>query len=68
MMSAMRLFAGNERFPKRVYNALIDGMESRLLRIFKKYYADHVLLHDLSATFQQCCFWQILATMQTAKD
>jgi hypothetical protein len=68
MMSTMRPFAGNERFPKSVFNALIDGMASRLLRIFKKYYADHTLLHDLFATFQCSCFWQILATMQTAKD
>ncbi len=67
-MSTMRPFAGNERFPKSVCNALIDGMASRLLRIFKKYYADHALLYDLSATFQHSCFWQILAAMQLAKD
>ena len=42
-------------------------MDNRLLCIFKKYYANHTLLHDLSATFQQCCFWQILAAMQMAK-
>ncbi len=44
MMSAMRPFAGDERFPKSVCNALIDGMASRLLHILKKYYADHALL------------------------
>ena len=26
------------------------------------------VLHDLSATFQRDCFWQILAAMQTAED
>jgi hypothetical protein len=65
----MRPLAGNERFPKSVYNALIDGMASRLLLcIFKKYYADHALLHDLSATFKHSCFWQILAAMQMTKN
>jgi hypothetical protein len=68
MMSVMCPFAGNERFPKSVCNALIDSMDRRFLHIFKKYYADHALLHDLSATFQRGCFWKILATVQTTKD
>jgi hypothetical protein len=68
MMSTMHPFAGNKRFPKSVCNALIDGMASCLLHIFKKYYADHALLHDLSATFQRNCFLQILVAMQLADD
>ena len=68
MMSAMRPFASDERFPKSVCNALIDGMDGRLLRVFRKYYADHSVLHDLSATFQRERFRQILAAMQTAED
>jgi hypothetical protein len=68
MMSAMRPFADNATFPKSVCNALINGMDGHLLRIFKKYYTNHAILHNLSATFQRSCFCQILATMQMAED
>jgi hypothetical protein len=38
MMNAMRLFMGNETFPKSVCNAPIDGMSNPLMCIFCKYY------------------------------
>jgi hypothetical protein len=68
MMSAIHPFSGNTMFPKSVCNALIDGMDGRLLCIFKKYYADHAILHDLSTTFQRSRFRQIFAAMQMAED
>jgi hypothetical protein len=67
MMNAMRPFAGDAMFPKSVCNALTNGMDGRLLQIFKKYYTNHAVLQDLSTTFQRSCSRRILAAMQTAK-
>jgi len=41
MMNVMRPFAGNARFPKSVCNALIDGLDSRLVPIFRRNYPEH---------------------------
>ena len=38
MMNAMRPFAGEAQFPKSVCNALIDGLNKRLVAIFRQNY------------------------------
>jgi hypothetical protein len=63
MMSAMRPFAGNKMFLKSVCNPLVDGMSTHLQLIFCKYYPNHAMLHNLSATFQCNHFHQILIAM-----
>ena len=68
MMNAMRPFAGEAAFPKSVCNALIDGMDKRLLAIFRRNYADHSVLHPLTAAFQRSRFPFILQAMQSAED
>ena len=68
MMNAMRPFAGEATFPKSVCNALIDGMDKRLLAIFRRNYADHATLHPLTASHQRSCFPLILQAMQSAED
>ena len=68
MMNAMRSFASAARFPKSVCNALIDGLDSRLVPIFCRNYPDHAVLHDLSASYQRGKFQDILWAMQMAED
>ena len=68
MMNAMRPFAGNARFPKSVCNALIDGLDSRLVPIFRRNYPEHSVIHDLGATYQRSKFQEILGAMQMAED
>ena len=68
MMNAMRPFASAARFPKSVCNALIDGLDSRLVPIFRRNYPDHAVLHDLSASYQRGKFQDILQAMQMAED
>ena len=68
MMNAMRSFASAARFPKSVCNALIDGLDSRLVPIFRRNYPDHAVLHDLSASYQRGKFQDILRAMQMAED
>ncbi len=47
VMNAMRPFVGKARFPKSVCNALIDGLDKRLMAIFRRNYVNHAVLHDL---------------------
>ena len=68
MMNAMRPFAGEARFPKSVCNALIDGLDKRLIAIFRRNYADHAILHDLDASYQRRKFPAILQAMQSAEE
>jgi hypothetical protein len=68
MMNAMRPFASAARFPKSVCNALIDGLDSRLVPIFHRNYPDHAVLHDLSASYQRGKFKDILQAMQMAEN
>ena len=68
MMNAMPPFAGKAVFPKSVCNALIDGMDKRLLAIFRRNYTDHSVIHNQSASFQRGCFPLILQAMQSAED
>jgi hypothetical protein len=67
MMNAMRPFADDEVFPKSVCNVLIDGMSPDLLRVFRKHYTDHSLIHDTSI-FQFSRFKPILAAMAAAEE
>ena len=67
-MNAMRSFASAARFPKSVCNALIDGLDSHLVPIFRRNYPDHAVLHDLSASYQRGKFQDILRAMQMAED
>ncbi len=60
MMNVMRPFAGNARFPKSLCNALIDGLDKRLVPIFRRNYPDHAVLHDLNAAYQRSKFQEIL--------
>ncbi len=64
----MRPFAGDAQFPKSVCNALIDGLDKRLVAIFHRNYADHALLHDLNASSQCRHFPEILQAMQSAEE
>jgi hypothetical protein len=68
MMNAMRPFAGDAQFPKSVCNALIDGLNKRLVAFFCRNYADHALLHDLNASSQCPRFPEILQAMQSAEE
>jgi hypothetical protein len=68
MMNAMRPFAGDVTFPKSICNALIDRMSPDLLRVFRKHYPDHSLLHDTSSTFQFSQFKPILDAMTAAEE
>jgi len=68
MMNAMCLFAGKAVFPKSVCNALIDGMDKRLLAIFRRNYANQSIIHNQTALFQHGCFPLILQAMQSAED
>ena len=68
MMNAMRPFAGEAQFPKSVCNALIDGLDKRLVAIFRRNYTDHAILHDLNASSQRRCFPEILQAMQSAEE
>ena len=68
MMNAMRPFAGEAVFPKSVCNALIDGMDKRLMAIFRRNYSDHAVIHNQSASFQRSRFPMILQAMQSAED
>jgi uncharacterized Zn finger protein (UPF0148 family) len=68
MMNAMRPFAGEAVFPKSVCNALIDGMDKRLLPIFRRNYPDHAAIHNQGASFQRGRFPMILQAMQMAED
>jgi hypothetical protein len=68
MMNAMRPFAGEAQFPKSVCNALIDSLDKCLMAIFHQNYADHALLHDLTASYQRSHFPTILQAMQLAED
>jgi hypothetical protein len=68
MMNAMRPFAGEAQFPKSVCNALIDGLDKRLVAIFRRNYADHATLHDLTASYQRRRFPETLQAMQSAEE
>jgi hypothetical protein len=68
MMNAMCPFAGGAVFPTSVCNALIDGMDKRLLAIFLRNYTNHSVIHNQSALFQRGCFPLILQAMQSAED
>jgi hypothetical protein len=70
MMNAIKPFVGDETLPKSVCNLLIDAMSNPLMRIFCKYYPDHSMIHNMSATFpfQRSRFPQILTAMQMAED
>ncbi len=64
----MRPFAGKARFPKSICNALIDGLDKRLMAIFHRNYVNHTVLHDLQASYQRSQFPIILQAMQLAED
>ena len=49
-------------------NALIDGMDKRLMAIFCRNYSDHAVIHNQSASFQRSRFPMILQAMQSAED
>ncbi len=52
MMNAMQPFAGDECFPVRVCNKLIDGIYQRLVPIFRRHYQQYAVIHDLQALYQ----------------
>jgi hypothetical protein len=67
-MNAMRPFAGDERFPVSVCNKLIDGIDQRLVPIFRRHYRDYAIIHDLRALYQRSRFPLILSAMKMAED
>ncbi len=60
MMNGMRPFAGEARFPVSVCNMLMDGLDSRLVSIFRCNYKDYAIMHDLQASYQWSKFPKIL--------
>jgi hypothetical protein len=68
MINAMRLFASKARFPKSVCNALIDGLDKRLIAIFRRNYPNHAVLHDLQGSFQRSHLPIILDAMTMAEE
>jgi hypothetical protein len=68
MMNGMRPFAGKAHFPISVCNMLMDGINSRLVLIFRRNYKDYVLAHDLQASYQRSKFPAILSAMQMSED
>jgi hypothetical protein len=68
MMNGMWPFAGEARFPVSVCNMLMDGLNSRLVLIFRQNYKDYALVHDLQASFQCSKFLVILSAMQMSED
>jgi hypothetical protein len=68
MMNAMQPFARDERFPVSVCNNLIDGINQRLVPIFRRHYQAYAVIHDLQASYQQLLFPLILSTMKLAED
>ena len=68
MMNVMCPFAGEAQFLKSVCNALIDGLDKRLVAIFCHNYANHATLHDLTASYQHRRFPEILQAMQSAEE
>jgi hypothetical protein len=68
MMNGMRPFAGEARFPVSVCNMLMDGLDSRLVPIFRQNYKDYAQTHNLQASYQHSKFPAILSTMQMSED
>jgi hypothetical protein len=68
MMNTMRPFASEARFPKSVCNALIDGLDKRLIAIFRRNYPDHAVLHNLQGSFQRSHLPIILDAMTMAEE
>ncbi len=67
-MNAMQPFAGDERFPVSVCNKLIDGIDQRLVPIFRRHYQDYAIIYDLQASYQRSRFPLILSAMKMAED
>ncbi len=67
MMNAMHPFTGKAQFPKSVCNALINGLDKRLMAIFRRN-TNHAVIYDLQASYQHSQFPIILQAMQYAKD
>ena len=67
-MNVMRPFSGEARFPVSVCNMLMDGLNSRLVLIFRQNYKNYALVHDLQASFQRSKFPAILSAMQMSED
>jgi hypothetical protein len=68
MMNGMQPFAGEACFPVSICNMLMDGLDSRLIPIFRQIYKDYALVHDLQASFQHSKFPAILSAMQMSED
>jgi hypothetical protein len=68
MMNGMRPFAGEARFPVRVCNMIMDGLDSRLVPIFRQNYKDYAQTHNPQASYQRSKFPAILSTMQMSED
>ncbi len=68
MMNGMQPFAGKARFPVSVCNMLMDGLDSKLVLIFRRNYKDYAIMHDLQASYQRSKFPKILRAMQMSED
>jgi hypothetical protein len=68
MMNGMQPFAGEARFPVSVCNILMDGLNSRLVSIFRCNYKDYAIMHNLQASYQRSKFPKILQAMQMSED
>jgi hypothetical protein len=68
MMNGMQPFAGEARFPVSICNMLMDGLDTKLVPIFRRNYKDYALAHDLQASYQHSKFPTILSAMQISED
>ncbi len=68
MMNGMQPFAGEACFPISICNMLMDGINSRLVLIFRRNYKDYALAHNLQASYQWSKFPAILSAMQMSED
>jgi len=68
MINGMRPFVGEARFPVSICNMLMDGLDLRLVLIFRRNYKDYAIAHDLQAPYQCSKFPAILSAMQMSED
>jgi len=68
MINASRLFAVQARYPISVCDRFIQGLDLTILPSFRKMYPNHLLVHNLSGSYQRRIMSVILSASQAAED
>ncbi len=68
MLNALRPFQMQECYPISVCDRFIQGLDQMILPSFCKMYPNHLLVHDLSGSYQRCMMSIILSAAQAAED